>query len=118
MNHIFLGSAVPFLIAMIIFLLRRGRTNATYWVLTPLAMAMGAAWACLPDVPRLLGMYDLYMRMAEDPHSDIFFWHYSIDRVETDTPLYLVTVAGMAICLLIGIWREVRLRETSTGTNP
>lgn len=117
MNHIFLGSAIPFAIALVVYLLRRGRTSFTYWLLTPIAMAAGATWASLPDIPRLLRMHDLYMRMAEDQRSDIFFWHYSIDRVESDTPLYLITVAAMAACLLFGAWRELRRRETGGGND-
>lgn len=90
MNHALYGASIPFAIALVIYALRRGRASLTFLVLTPLAMAAMAFWASAPDLPRAIGMQDLYLRLSMDPRIDIFLWHYSIDQLETSTAWYSV----------------------------
>lgn len=111
MNQLCLGASIPFAAAALLWALRSGRCSLRMLVLTPVLMAAGAAWAVLPDVPRLLGWQALYERMAADPRIDIFFWHYRIDAAEADSPLYAALCAAMALALLAAAWRELALRE-------
>ena len=111
MNQVILGAAAPFLLALLIYLVRRMRAGNWWLVLTPLLMVMGSVWAVLPDIPRLLGMRDLYFRLAEDPRTDIFLFHYTIDRIEIDTPWWGALFVLMAGTMLAIAWRELRRCE-------
>jgi hypothetical protein len=113
MNQLLIGAAFPFSIALIVYLARRARAGVAALVLTPLAMGLCALWAVVPDLPRLLGMHDLYFRLANDPRTNMFFWHYSIDRIEIDSSLYHAGLLLMACGLLAAAWRELYLRERS-----
>lgn len=111
MNQVLIGSSIPFAAAMLLYLLRRGRAGFAFLLLTPAAMLLGALWAEVPDLPRLLGNHRLYNQWSNDPRMDIFFWHYSIDRIETDSSWYAVGLLLMAL-ILIGIaWRELARKE-------
>lgn len=68
-------------------------------------------WAVVPDLPRLFGNRELYYKLAVDPRCNIFYWHYSIDLAETDSPLYCCGFALIAASLLFVLWREIRLAE-------
>lgn len=114
MNHILAGAGIPFLACIVVYAARRGRASFTWLVVTPVAMALGATWALVPDVPRILGMQELYLRWMNDARMDIFFWHHTFDRVETDTPL---AIAGcvLLVALLFGVaWRELQRRERNS----
>jgi hypothetical protein len=113
MNQLVVGAAVPFLAAVLVYLARRGRAGLRMLIVTPLLMGLGALWAVVPDVPRLLGMPGLYSRLARDPRTDIFFWHYTIDRLETDSTVYNAAMALMLAALVAAAWRELRSAETS-----
>ena len=78
---------------------------------TPLLMAGTVFWAVIPDLPRLLGMQDLYFKMSLDPRCNIFLWHYSIDRVEKDSPWFLAGVLVIMVSMLAATWRELRIAE-------
>ena len=80
-------------------------------LLLPVLMAIGAVWASVPDIPRVLGWLDLYRRLHADPRCDIFLWHHSIDKVETDSPLYPLLFVIMLSCIMFVAWRELRLAE-------
>lgn len=111
MNQIFIGSLIPFLCAACLYACRGCRASLRLLTVTPLVMALGAAWAVVPDIPRLLGRYDLYHRLARDPRTDIFFWHFTIDRVEDGTFWYMGGLALMGFCLAAAAWRELYLEE-------
>ena len=111
MNQVLIGASIPFTVAMLIYLFRGRRAGLPFLLLTPLAMLLGAFWAEIPDLPRLLGHRELYLRWAQDPRMDIFFWHYSIDRIEADSSWYAVGLLLMAAGLLIVAWRELSRRE-------
>lgn len=111
MHQLLLGAALPYLIAAAIYIARRGRASLALLALTPAAMAAGAAWAAAPDLPRLLGMQTLYERLARDPRTNVFFWHYSIDQVEVDSVWYIVPLVLILASLLAAAWRELRMRE-------
>lgn len=111
MNQLILGAAAPFLVSAILYASARFRASMRWLVLCPLLMIAGALWAVVPDMPRLLGMSSLYSRLARAPWTDIFFFHYTIDRTEIDSPLYVVGAVTMACCLLLAAWRELALRE-------
>jgi hypothetical protein len=111
MNQILLGSAIPFVVIMLWYARRRGRASLLMLVSAPFWMGLGALWAVIPDLPRLFGAYGLYHRLAKDPRTDIFFWHYTIDRIETDSSLYHVGLIMMGLLLLAAAWRELSRRE-------
>lgn len=111
MNHALLGAAIPFIVAAIVYAWRRGRAGLPTLVGVPLLMAAGALWASAPDLPRVLGMHTLYLRLAADPRMNIFFWHYRIDQIETESRLYAVGIVLMAAGVLVAAWRELRRLE-------
>ncbi len=120
MHQPLLGAAIPLLIAAVIYACRRGR--APFWLLlaTPPAMLAGAVWAVIPDLPRLFGAHALYRRLATDPRTDIFFWHYTIDQMEAAlldrwTPLFNALFAIMLLLLLAAAWRELHRAEKRSG---
>ncbi len=90
MNHVLYGASIPFVIGILLYLRRRGRATPVMLILVPLSMAFMAAWAVAPDIPRMLGHQELYWRLAQNPHSDIFLWHYSLDQMETSPAWYSV----------------------------
>lgn len=112
MNQIMLGAFFPFVGGTLIYLFKRGRAPFWLLILTPIAMAIGSIWAVIPDIPRIIGMYDLYLRLANDPACDIFLWHYTIDQIETDTPIYAFGSIIMAASLLYAAWKELYYCET------
>jgi hypothetical protein len=119
MHQPLFGALIPLLIAAMIYAFRRGHASLRMLMITPAAMAIGAVWAVIPDVPRLLGAHALYQRLASDPRMDIFLWHYSIDRIETQTldllgPLFNSLFAIMILLLIAAAWRELSRAETST----
>ena len=111
MNQLFLGAAVPFAVALLVYCSRRGRASTALLVVTPLAMAVSTLWAVIPDIPRLAGMHDLYLRLSKDPRMDVFYWHYTIDLREGDSPWFAAGIVVLLACLLYATWREVALRE-------
>lgn len=111
MNQIALGAAIPWAVAWIVYLCRRGRIGLPFLIVTPLAMAYGALWAVIPDLPRLFGNGALYRRMAQDPRCDIFFFHYTIDQHESDSSWWVLVFLIMAGSLLYAAWRELRRAE-------
>ena len=115
MNHVLLGASIPFLAAAVVYALRGFRAGLAGLIGTPLAMAAFGLWAAAPDLPRMIGMHDLYMRLYLDPRMNIFFWHYAIDQIETDSPWYAVGIAFLAAGLLAAALRELRLRDRTEG---
>lgn len=112
MNQILLGAAIPFFPALLWVAVRGWRASARMLIWTPVGMLLGAVWAVIPDLPRLFGAHGLYSRLARDPRTDLFFWHYTIDRVETDSSLYHAGLVLMGGLLLAAAWRELRRVET------
>jgi hypothetical protein len=111
MNHVLIGAGIPFLVCALVYAARRCRASFAWLIATPVAMALGATWALVPDMPRLLGMQDLYLRWMHDPRMNLFFWHYKLDEVESDSPLVIAACVLLVILLFIAAWRELRLRE-------
>ncbi len=112
MNQILIGSLIPFAVAMAVYARRKGRADIAFLTLTPFAMLLGALWAVVPDLPRLFGRSDLYLRWSIDPRMNLFFWHYSIDQIETDSSWYAVGLLLTGACLLFIGWREIARRES------
>mgnify|MGYP001385276732 CR=1 FL=1 len=111
MNHIFLGSMIPFLVSAVIYFKRQHRASIPMLIITPLTMLLFSIWAVAPDIPRLLGMSDLYYRLSTDPRCNVFFWHYSIDMVETDSNIWAAGVLGLCVLLMWTAWRELSISE-------
>jgi hypothetical protein len=116
MNQVFLGAAIPFCVLAAFYVLRKGRVGFRFLLAAPLVVAAGTLWAIAPDILRLFGVWSpsmraLYDRLALDPRMNIFFWHYTIDQIETDTLPYHISVALMAIALLAAAWATVRRLE-------
>lgn len=126
MHQLLFGALFPFLIAAIIYAFRHGK--APFWLLisTPPAMLFSAIWAVIPDIPRLFGAHTLYQRLATDPRINIFFWHYTIDQIETDTldpltplfnSLFIVLMLLILIAALLELFRaEARNANLNTRT--
>lgn len=111
MNQIVLGASIPFLIALVIYIAGKFRASLAMLVATPLAMALFALWAIAPDIPRLFGLNELYYSLARDPRTNIFFWHYTIDLKETDSPVFFTVFVLMCLSVLFALWREVSIAE-------
>lgn len=111
MNQVLLGGLIPFALAALYYARRGGRATLRMLVAVPLLMAFGAVWAVVPDIPRLLGWHRLYERLAHDPRTDLFLWHYTIDRCEIGSVWYTVGFVILATGLLAAAWRELYLRE-------
>jgi hypothetical protein len=111
MNQVLLGLSFPFVLALVVYFARRCR--APFWLLAafPGAAALSIVWAVAPDLPRLWGDHALYRRLMFDPRCDIFFWHYTIDKFESDSPLYLVGFVLVVMAVLLAVWRELRAAE-------
>lgn len=123
MHQPLLGAAFPLALALLVYALRRGRCSLAGLIVTPLAMAFCAFWAVAPDVPRLLRIQGLYRRLAQDPRTDIFFWHYSIDRIEAArldamTPVFNACFALLLAALLAAAWRELHRAEHPPTPRP
>lgn len=111
MNQLLLGASVPFVVGTIIYLLHRCRASVKFLVLLPIAMLIGMLWAVAPDIPRLFGFEELYARLYRDPRCDLFMWHYTIDRLESELQIYNVLFVAMLACLLCTAVRELSARE-------
>jgi len=111
MNQVFLGACIPFAIALVYYVLRRGRISFGMLVFLPFFLLCGVLWATAPDIPRLIGMHGLYMKLASDPHCNIFLWHYTIDQIEVESPIFSIGLIFMAISLLYAAWREIKRAE-------
>ena len=113
MDQILFGSAFPFVIAVMWYAARGCRASPRFLVVTPVAMVLSAVWAVVPDIPRLLGFHDLYMRMAADPRCDIFLWHYTIDQIEPESSWFAAGGVVMAAGLLVVGLRELFKTEAA-----
>ena len=111
MNHLLLGAAIPFTAAAIVYALRGFRAGWRLLVITPVLMTAFGLWAAAPDIPRLLRLHNLYLRLYADPRCNVFLWHYAIDQVETDSSWPAVGLALLAAGLLAAALRELALAE-------
>lgn len=111
MNHILLGASIPFAIGIIFYALNRFRASLPALIIFPFIAGLSAIWAIVPDIPRLLGMTRLYSRMSFDPHSDIFFRHYTIDLTEAPSHWHTAGFLSLFLLLIIVAIREVYLSE-------
>jgi hypothetical protein len=111
MNQLLLGAAIPFGFALLIYAMKRARASLPWLLVTPVAMAAGAVWAIVPDLPRMVGAHQLYLKWSMDPRMNIFFWHYAIDATESDSPWYAAGLVVLGAAVLGIAWRELRLRE-------
>jgi hypothetical protein len=110
MNQLLLGAAIPFALGLLVYAVRGFRATLAMLIGIPAAMACGAVWAVIPDVPRLAGRQELYRQLAADPRCDLFLWHYTIDA-----PWYLAVYLALWVLMAFGLyaaaWREVRRAE-------
>ena len=79
MNHVLYGASLIFMMGVMMFIAKRGRVGLPFLILLPIAMGILAFWAVIPDIPRMLYMHDLYMRIHADPRINIFLWHGYVD---------------------------------------
>ena len=113
MNQLLLGASLPFVVGVIAYALRGFRATLRMLVIWPTCMALSALWAVIPDLPRLLGMKDQYLRLNSDPRCNIFWWHYSIDQSEADSRWFAVGFVLVLVALLFAAWRELRIAENA-----
>lgn len=112
MNHALLGAFFPFAVALAWYGLRRGKISFRMLILTPIAMAACGVWASIPDLPRLIGWHSLYLKLSMDPRMNIFFWHYTIDQIETESSWYAAGIFLMGLALMLAALRELKRQET------
>jgi hypothetical protein len=105
------GSALPFLACAALYLRAGGRASNRLLMLGPLVILVCSVWAIAPDIPRALGQPELAWRLTKDPRMDWFFFHYSIDKVETDSGWYAIGFLALGVVLVTAAWRELGLRE-------
>jgi hypothetical protein len=111
MNQLLFGAAIPFAIGAVIYIAKGLRAGIGMLIAVPVFMAVTMLWAVAPDLPRLFGMGRLYQELSLDARCNIFFWHYSIDRIESNSVIYPVLFVLMWALLLGAAWRELYLRE-------
>ncbi len=111
MNHLFIGAIAPLAVFALIYICRGLRAGPLFLVSGPLVTAASMLWAIAPDVPRALGMLELYRKLSFDPGCDIFYWHYSIDLVEKNPDLFAPAVALVPLSFMLMALREIRLME-------
>jgi len=115
MNHFLYGASIPFALGALIYFLRGCRANLAMLILVPLAMGALAVWASAPDIPRMLGFHDLYMRIHQDPRINIFLWHYTLDQIEVESSWYGVGIALEAAAVMGVAFRQLFLEESKHG---
>lgn len=115
MNHFLLGISLPFGVFAVVYLAGKCRASFRMLVVFPLLMLFFGLWAVAPDIPRAFRMNRLYDRLANEPRTDIFLWHYRIDQVETDSPLYAALAIAIIALLMFAAWRELRMLEGDSG---
>jgi hypothetical protein len=123
MHQPLFGASIPLIMFAVIALYHRGRAPLWSLVITPPAMLAGAIWAIIPDVPRLVGAHALYQKLANAPWTNIFFWHYTIDQIETTTldrwtPLFNSLFTIMLLLLLAVAWHTLRCTENDAEHEP
>jgi len=111
MNQLVLGAMGPYLVALVLYVTRRCRASLRMLVVTPVVMGLSALWAVVPDLPRVLGCYALYHRLARDPRTDIFYGHYTIDKIEGGNVPFHGILLLMILTLVLAAWRELQHRE-------
>ena len=111
MNQLLLGAAIGFFPCAAWYGMRRGSAGLHLLITTPLLMSACALWAVVPDIPRIMGMTDLYLQWSRNPKIDIFFWHYSIDLMEADSPWYAVGIVLLYAIVMAAAWGELRRTE-------
>lgn len=111
MNQILIGISLPFAIMTVFYILKQCRASLQMLVIGPICMCLSALWAVAPDLPRLFGNHRLYSQLSVDPRCNIFFWHYNIDMMETDSQCYTVGFVIIISALLFAAWRELRIAE-------
>ena len=111
MNQLLLGALVPFLMGVVVYGIRGMRATTRMLVVVPIGMMVGMVWAVLPDFPRLFGYTEFYHRLHKNPRINLFFWHYNIDKIEIESPWYIVAFIVMLILLLFAAWRELHIAE-------
>ena len=111
MNQALLGAVWPFLVSAIIYARHGARASIAQLVWTPLAMGLCGIYAIVPDLPRAVHQYELYHTLARSRWTDIFLFHYTIDRIEIDSSFYPAAFAAVFLCVIVAAWRELYLRE-------
>ena len=111
MNQLLLGAAIGFALCAAWYGIRGGRAGLPLLITTPLLMSACALWAVVPDIPRIMGMTDLYLQWSRDPRMNIFLWHYSIDLMEADSPWYAVGIVVLYALVMAAGWGELLRRE-------
>lgn len=111
MNQILIGISLPFAIMTVLYIFKHCRASLNMLVIGPICMLLSALWAVAPDLPRLFGNHRLYSRLSVDPRCNIFFWHYNIDMMETDSQWYTAGFIIIIGALLFAAWRELYIAE-------
>jgi hypothetical protein len=113
--NLVVGAFAGFVVWFVGYAFHRFRSGIFGLVMLPAALVTCSLWAEIPDIPRLLGMPDLYFRMARNPNINIFFWHYSIDQIESNSPWHEVGLLTILAAALFIAWRELARAERRKG---
>lgn len=85
--------AIGATISLILF--RLGSKTENYIQFDIIVAIVGGLWAMIPDIPELFNMMG---HVFQGPLSDIFFFHYTLDKADI---LDSVTIPSLLIMLLI-----------------
>jgi len=111
MNQVFLGAVIPYGVILLLYWRRSCRASFSMLIAAPLITVLSALWAVVPDIPRILGMPELYETLARARWTNIFYFHHAIDMVEPDVSGYLYGIAVIALSYMAAAWRELLLEE-------
>ncbi|MDP6524947.1 MAG: hypothetical protein QGI24_06430 [Kiritimatiellia bacterium] len=111
MNQLLLGALIGFMPMAALYAWRRFRSNSAMLIAAPLAVITCSVWAVIPDIPRLLDMTNFYLKLSRDPRTNLFFWHYTIDQMEVDSPWYAAGIVLLYASMLFAAWRELKMVE-------
>jgi hypothetical protein len=114
-NQIMLGMSAPLALYLIAYFARGARASMRMLVLWPLAMLASGTWAVIPDFPRLWGDQLWYTDLHHHRHCWIWFNHCRIDKVEVDSPLWILMFVGIAVTMIAIAWRELARAERGDG---
>lgn len=88
MNQFVIGMIPFFLIMIIRFFLKRFKLEIKELILHLSLMLLSGLWAIIPDLPRVIGMNKLYIKLSKTEWINIFWFHYSIDKAESGNFIY------------------------------
>ncbi len=117
MIHVLIASSLPLAVFFAVWWRRGRRTSARALVTLSLACLVSAAWAVVPDMPRLWGDLPYYNALHHRSYCDAWWFHCTIDGKDDidSSMLFPVLFVLAAVAVLAVAWRELAHRERTGG---